>query len=119
MSIFISVLALAFLYILAIYLSKYGAKFYWIFELEHFLAGFFIAMFLSNFLFNNINIIALVVSIGILWEIWELIVNKNRNIQRFLIDKFNYYIDRESTANSMRDLLLDFFGVVTFLYLFN
>src|SRR3989344_1829857 len=119
MSIFISVLALAFLYILAIYSSKYGAKFYGIFELEHFLGGFFIAMFLSNFLSDNINIIAFVILIGILWEIWELIVNKNRNIQQFLIDKFNYYIDRESIANIMGDLLLDFFGVVTFLYLFN
>ncbi len=119
MSIFLPILVLVFLYILAISLSKYGNKFYWFFELAHFLGGFFITMFLSNFLLENRSIIVFVVLIGILWEAGELVVNKNRKIQQFLINKFNYYIDRETTPGIVFDLLLDFIGAVFFLYLFN
>lgn len=118
MSIFLSILVLAFLYILAIFSSRYGDKSYWFFELEHFLGGFFVAMFLSNFLFNSRSIIVFVVLIGILWEMGELIVNKNRKLKQFLINKLNYYIDRETIADIMLDLCLDFLGAATFLYLF-
>ena len=119
MSIFIPILALAFLYILVISLSKYGNKYGWFYEIAHFLGGFFVAMFLSKFLFENRSIIIFVILIGILWEVGELVVNKNRKIQQFLINKFNYYIDRETTSGIMLDIFLDFLGVTAFIYLFN
>lgn len=119
MGIVIPVIILFILYFSVISLSKYGNKLYWFFESAHFIGGFFIAMFFSNFSFENGSTIVLVLLIGMLWEAGELVVNKDRRIQQFLINKFNYYIDRETTPGIILDLFLDFLGAITFLYLFN
>src|SRR3989338_3757965 len=117
MSTLISILFLIFLYILVISLSKYGNKFYWFFETAHFLGGFFVAIFFSNFFDSSLFIIFGVLMVGLLWEIWEFMVNKNADLRQFLMRRFNYYVDKVTWPDTILDLFLGFLGAIVYLYI--
>lgn len=75
------------------------------------------AMFLSNFFSSQSFILVGVFMVGLLWELWELIVNKSNKLQKFLIKYCNYYIDKITPSDTSLDLALDLLGGITYLFL--
>lgn len=115
---YLALLVLIILCLFVVSLSKYGNKLYWFFELAHFLGGFFMAMFLSNFFSSQLFILLGVFMVGLLWELWELIVNKSNKLQQFLIKHFSYYIDKITWPDTLLDLFLDILGALVFINIF-
>ena len=81
----------------------FGTRHYWFFELEHFLGGFFVAMFLSIFL-NSI--IAIFVGLTVITVIWET--------TEYLIAQFNKKII-PSWKDTLLDIFLNFIGATVFI----
>lgn len=75
------------------------------------------AILFSNFLDKNLVLVA-VLTAGIIWEVYELVINKNKKVKKYLENKFRYYIAPETFSESILDLLLDVAGAVFYLYLF-
>jgi len=100
-----------------IILSHKGKKLYWLYETSHFVGGFLLAALFLNFLDKKLILLA-VLTIGILWEIYELIITKNKKIKKFLENKFKYYITPFTFSDTVSDLLLGFLGAAFYLYLF-
>ena len=98
-------------------LSYQGKKLYWLYEASHFVGGFLLAALFLNFLDKKLVLLA-VLTVGILWEIYELVINKNKNIKKYLKNKFKYYIIPSTFPDTIADLLLDIFGAAFYLYLF-
>ena len=98
-------------------LSHKGKKLYWLNELSHFLGGFLLAALFLNFLDGKLVLLAVLI-IGIIWEIYELIVTKNKKNKKYLENKFKYYITPSTFSDTILDLLLAFLGAVFYLYLF-
>lgn len=74
------------------------------------------ALFL-NFLDGKLVLLA-VLTIGVIWEIYEFVINKNNKIKKYLENKFKYYITSSTFSDTMLDLLLAFLGAALYLWLF-
>ncbi len=103
-----SIIALAGLFVLNLLFGmklKFSYRHYWFFELEHFLGGFFVAMFLSNFVGSIIAIFSGLAIVTLVWEVTE-----------YLIARF-----RKSIAPKWKDTILDIFlnflGAIIFILL--
>lgn len=106
------------LYLINVYLGRFKLRFYWFFELSHFIGGFLVAMLLSNF-FSEVWLVILgTMTVGLLYEIWEIIIVKNSKISNFLERKFKYYVMGVTPADTLLDISLDFAGVILFVILF-
>lgn len=110
----ISIVGLAAIYLAARQVgSKYSyPKVHWVFEAAHFLAGFFLAMFFSNFLFHSWEIIVAVLTVGALWEIWELIAWNIPSLRKRFIKEGTITI-----PDTLLDLFLDVLGAMAFVIL--
>lgn len=97
--------------------SYKGKKLYWLYESSHFIGGFLLAVLFFNFLDQKYVLLA-VLMVGLLWEIYELIINKNKNIKKFIENNFKYYTTPSTWPDTLLDLFLDVFGAVVYLYLF-
>jgi hypothetical protein len=105
-----SVIALGGLFLVNILFGMklgFGFRHYWFFELEHFLGGFFVAMFLSNFTDSAVLIFIGLAAVTFLWEFAE-----------YLIARF-----RKTAApgwkDTMLDIFLNFLGATIFILLKN
>lgn len=104
----ISIIGLFSLFILNLTFGmKYGFGFghYWFFELEHFLGGFFMAMFLSNFANSIVSIFIGLAVITFLWELAEYLIARSR--------KSNV---NPGWKDTMLDVILNFVGAIIFMY---
>ncbi len=74
------------------------------------------ALFL-NFLDKKTVLLA-ILTISVLWEIYEFIISKNKKIKKYLENNFKYYVVLPTFPDTILDLLLGFLGAVFYLYLF-
>ena len=85
---FFSIIILVFVNIL---LSYKGNKLYWFYEASHFAGGFILAALFINF-WDRKSVLLAILMMGILWEVYELVINKNKKIKKYLEDRYKYYI---------------------------
>lgn len=85
---------------------------YWFFELFHFLGGFFLAMFFSNFLDLGVWVLYAVIAAGIFWEILEFIVFLSSRLKTLLRQ------NQLTLRDTFLDLFLDAFGGAIFVLVF-
>ncbi|MEK7076214.1 MAG: hypothetical protein AAB941_00925 [Patescibacteria group bacterium] len=100
-----------------IILSHRGKKLYWLYEASHFVGGFILAALFLNFL-DKKPVLLTVLMFSILWEIYELIINRNEKAKKFLEKNFKYHITPSSFSDTALDLLLGVLGAMFYLYLF-
>jgi hypothetical protein len=114
----IPILAIPAIYILSAFISRSMSyeKGYWFFEALHLLAGFFVAMFWSNFLNTNALVIMATLAVGILWEVWEVIVDRQPKLKNIL-RKFHITQGKITLQDTTLDLFLDFAGALIFVLL--
>lgn len=108
----ISIIALVAVYFIAyaVASTKYPyKKVYWAFEAAHFAAGFFVAMFFSNFFSEPREIVAATFAIGLLWEIWEWIAWNVPSLRKKV-----FKMGTITLPDTALDLVLDTFGGVVF-----
>ena len=117
MNIIIQLILLVALISINLVFSYKGKRLYLLYETSHFLGGFLLAALFLNFLDKKL-VLSAVLTVGILWEIYELVINKNKNIKKYLKNKFKYYIIPSTFPDTIADLLLDIFGAAFYLYLF-
>ncbi len=110
------IITLAFLYFACIFVSNTFEykKAYWFFEFCHLAAGFLLAVSISNFTKNNLATLLGVLSIGILWEIWEIIIDHFKRIQKILL-KFGIKQGPITLDDTILDILLDTAGALIYL----
>ena len=76
---FTSLLILIFIFVLNIAVGIYygfGERHYWFYETLHFLGGFFVAMFFSNFTHSWQMIFLGLAGVSFLWELMEYLLVK-------------------------------------------
>ena len=100
---------------------KYGFGFqhYWFFETLHFLGGFFVAMFLSNFTDSKILIFIGIAVVSFLWETAEYLLGKNQKLSAGFKKTFNLRKNinlRPKWQDTVLDIILNFAGAITFIY---
>ena len=115
----LSIIALAGLFLANIIFGMkfgFGFRHYWFFELEHFWGGFFVAMFLSNFVNSIIIIFVGLAVVTFLWELAEYLIARFRKSTDYMKKTFT----QENLAPNWRDTLLDIFlnflGAAIFVY---
>ncbi|MDO8743438.1 MAG: hypothetical protein Q7J30_02730 [Candidatus Azambacteria bacterium] len=118
----ISVIGLLGLFALNLMLGiKYGFGFrhYWFFETLHFLGGFFMAMFLTNFTSSKILIFVSIAAASFLWEFAEYLLGKipklSTGFKKTFDLKKNVNI-RPKWQDTVLDIILNFAGAAVFVY---
>ncbi len=109
-------LALICIYLVNSRLSKYGQKYYWFFELSHFLAGLLIAIILSYYINSSLLILVIVFLVGILWEIIEYLFHRNSYLN-YVLKKLGFNSDYPNLKDTILDIFLDLLGACTLLIL--
>lgn len=117
MNMLIPFFAILLLISMNIALSYKGKKLYCLYETSHFMGGFILAALFINFLDAKL-VLLVVLAIGVVWEIYELIITKNKNIKKYLESKLKYYITPSTFPDTALDLLLDVLGGAFYLYFF-
>lgn len=95
----------------------FGFRHYWFFELLHFLGGFFVAMFLANFVNSYVLIFAGLIIVTILWESAEYAIYKFPLIFRYIKGKFPLVERKYEWKDTALDVFLNFLGAALFIYL--
>jgi hypothetical protein len=114
----ISIAGLSGLFILNLVLgsSGFSKRHYWFLELEHFLGGFFTAMFFSVFFDSRIFILLGVAVVSFLWELAEYIIAKvpalSSPVGRFFHQKKASFL----WGDTLLDIVLNFIGAFTFFF---
>ncbi|OGN01564.1 MAG: hypothetical protein A3I26_00545 [Candidatus Yanofskybacteria bacterium RIFCSPLOWO2_02_FULL_43_10] len=117
MNIIIQLILLVALISINLVFSYKGKRLYLLYETSHFLGGFLLAVLLFNYLDKNLVLLA-ILTISILWEIYEFIINKNKKIKKYLENKFRYFITPATFSDTFLDILLNILGALFYLYLF-
>jgi len=118
----ISIIGLSGLFILNLTFGmKYGFGFrhYWFFELEHFLGGFFMAMFFANFTDSNILIFAGIAIMSFIWETAEYLLGKIPKLSTGFKKTFNFKKNmnlQPKWQDTILDIILNFIGATIFVY---
>lgn len=97
---------------------KYGFGFrhYWFPETLHFLGGFFMAMFLANFLNSAILIFAGLAAVAFLWELAEYLIPRFKKAARYYEKTFNIKYVSNGWGDTILDIILNFTGAAIFIY---
>lgn len=88
---------------------------YWHFEVCHFLAGFFVAAGAAAVTPNSGAIFGVTMIVGILWEIWEFMLE--RPFLSRVFDKMGWRHGPWTLPDTILDLILDAAGAGAFLAL--
>ena len=113
-----SIFGLAGLFIINIFFGMYygfGIRHYWFFEAEHFLGGFFVAMFLSNFTSSVIFIFVSLAVITFLWELSEYLISRFRKSEKYMKKTFHLKSVATSRKDTILDIILNFSGAAVFI----
>lgn len=115
----LSLLILIFLFVFNIISMYYGFGFrhYWFDETLHFLGGFFVAMFLSNFTNSWQMILLGLAGISFLWELTEYLLVKIKLLTKLFRKEFHTKPEYK-LGDTVLDLFLNFVGAATFLLLY-
>ena len=117
----ISILGLSGLFILnLIFGMKYGFGFrhYWFPETEHFLGGFFMTMFLSNFTNSAALIFTGLAAITFLLELVEYLISRFSKSADYYEKIFKIKYVNSGWKDTILDIFLNFFGAAIFVYFF-
>lgn len=108
------IFALTILYGINFYVGRKFSynKVHWVFEVSHFIGGFLLAGLFSNFISSSFRIVAGVLIVGILWELWELFVDRQPRLRK----KFNQ--GPITLPDTILDLVLDLTGAIIFILFF-
>ena len=117
MNILIPLFSIIILVFVNILLSYKENKLYWFYEASHFAGGFILAALFINF-WDRKSVLLAILMMGILWEVYELVINKNKKIKKYLEDRYKYYITPSTPLDTILDVLLAFLGAAFYLYLF-
>lgn len=113
-----SIFGLAGLFIINIFFGMYhgfGTKHYWFFEAEHFLGGFFVAMFLSNFTGSIISIFIGLAIVTFLWELAEYLISQFQKSANYMKKTFHLKSVATSRKDTILDIILNFSGAAVFI----
>ena len=97
---------------------KFGYRHYWFFEMLHFVAGLFMAMFLSNFFRSNATVLIGVGVVVFLWELAEYLIAKTPRTAKYIKKEFKRKNITPEWKDTVLDIVLDFAGALVFIYLF-
>lgn len=114
----ISIFSLLGLFILNILFGMYygfGFRHYWFFELEHFLGGFFVAMFLMNFTDSIIFVFTGLAIITFLWELIEYLISRFQKSASYMKKTFAVKNLNPGWEDTVLDLVLGFLGATIFI----
>jgi len=95
----------------------FGYRHYWFFELEHFLGGFFVAMFLSNFTSSVVFIFVSLAVITFLWELLEYLIARFRKSGNYMKKTFKVTNINPRWKDTTLDIFLNFLGAIIFILL--
>lgn len=115
--IILSIVVIAGLFILNLIFGMYfgfGIRHYWFFEALHFLAGFFIAMFLLEFTKSYQTIFLILVIVSFIWELSEYLLFKLSTLSKLFKKTFNFKPEYK-LDDTILDLTLNFAGATTFI----
>ena len=97
---------------------RFGYRHYWFFESLHFLGGFFVASFFSNFFNSSVWILIGLSIVVFLWESAEVLVAKIPVSARYLRKTFKQKDAMPKLWDTVLDITLDFIGALIFIYFF-
>lgn len=115
----LSIFSLLFIFVLNLWLGMYhgfGVRHYWFFQTLHFLGGFFVAMFLSNFLDSASPIFIGLAIVTILWESLEILISTISAWSRYFKKKFKLKDVTPAWGDTVFDIVLNFSGALVFIY---
>ena len=115
----ISVIALVCIFFLNVSFGMYygfGNRHYWFFEILHFLGGFFVAMFFSNFFRSAIFIFTGLGIVTILWESTEILIAKIPVLSNFVKKKLRQKDVKPKLSDTILDIILNFTGAIVFFW---
>ncbi len=115
-----SIFGLVGLFIINILFGVYygfGIRHYWFFELEHFLGGFFVAIFLSNFTNSTVLIFIGLAAITFLWEFTEYLIARRRKSADYMKKTFKVKDVNPRWKDTMLDIFLNFLGAAIYILL--
>ncbi len=93
----------------------FGARHYWFFEVEHFLSGFFVAMFLSNFTNSAVLIFIGLAVVTFLWELAEYLIARFRKSEKYMKKTFHIKSVDPEWKDTVLDIFLNFLGAAIFI----
>lgn len=88
-------------------------KAYWFFEFCHFSAGFFVATFLANIFQSPTLIIFGTLSVGIIWELWEVMRERSKYLKK-LFRELKMKQEKMTWSDTVLDLALDIAGALIY-----
>jgi len=95
----------------------FGYRHYWFFELEHFVGGFFVAMFLSNFTNSVILIFSGLAVVTFLWELLEYLISRFWKSANYMRKTFKIKDVNPGWKDTVLDIFLNFLGATIFILL--
>lgn len=117
-----SIIVLVGLFVINIVFGMYygfGFRHYWFFEILHFLGGFFMAMFLANFIDSKILIFIGIATVSFFWEITEYFIGKNPKLSYGFKKTFDLKRGtnlQPKWQDTFLDIILNFGGAIIFVY---
>ena len=94
----------------------FGKRHYWFFELEHFLGGFFVAMFFANFTDSTRLILLGVAVVSAVWESAEYLVAKIPRVSEYLKMASHQRSVMPEWKDTVLDIILNFAGAFVFFW---
>ena len=119
-----SIIILAGIFILSLVVGsyyKFGVRHSWFFETMHFLGGFFVAMFFSNFTSSTYLILAYLCIVIFLWELMEILNARIPLLTKFIKKTIKLKLEdiTPKWRDTVLDIILDFAGALLFIYFFH
>lgn len=115
------VLTISFIALVVIFLASTLTSFkisyekgYWLFEVFHLSAGFFVAMFFSSLFASERLIVLATLAIGVLWEVFELMRSRSRKLDT-LLSRLKIKQGKITLPDTLLDLFLDLAGALLFI----